>query len=150
MKAMLLLILPPSSLLILMAVGLLTIKKNPMLGKLFIASGLILLYFVSINPVTDALVKPLETSSAPWKDGHVRADAIVVLGGGVRDLSWMGRTSQPSSSSVERLVMGIMLYRRLHIPLVLMGGERRSFENGGHFRCGCHGAHGPQSRRQHG
>jgi uncharacterized SAM-binding protein YcdF (DUF218 family) len=123
MKTMLLLILPPSSLLILMAVGLLTIKKNPMLGKLFIASGLILLYLVSINPVTDALLKPLETSSSPWKDGHVQADAIVVLGGGVRDLSWMGRTSQPSSSSVERLVMGITLYQRLHIPLVLMGGN---------------------------
>jgi uncharacterized SAM-binding protein YcdF (DUF218 family) len=122
-KTILYLLLPPASLLIIMALGFLVIGFLRGLGRSLIAVGFILLYLFSIGPVSDALLKPLETSSPPWKDGQVKADAIVVLGGGVRDLSWLERPSVPSCSSLERVVMGIMLYRGLHLPVVLMGGN---------------------------
>jgi uncharacterized SAM-binding protein YcdF (DUF218 family) len=117
------LLVPPASLLIIMAAGFLIIRSCPRFGKLLIAAGLILLYLLSISPVSDALLKPLETSVPPLKDERVRADAIVVLGGGVRDLSWLGQRTGPACASLARLAKGIALYRASHIPLVLMGGN---------------------------
>jgi uncharacterized SAM-binding protein YcdF (DUF218 family) len=61
-----------------------------MLGRLFIASGFILLYLVSINPVTDALIMPLEKCKTP-SGRKSSTDAVIVLGGGARDLSGWGK-----------------------------------------------------------
>ncbi len=122
LKTVLYLILPPASLVILMALGFL-VGPRRVLGRLLVAAGFFLLYFLSISPISDALLKPLEWGLPPWKDGPVKADAIVVLGGGVRDLTWLELPSEPSGSSQERVVRGIMIYRKHHLPLVLMGGN---------------------------
>jgi uncharacterized SAM-binding protein YcdF (DUF218 family) len=53
-----------------------------------------------------------------------------VLGGGVLDLSWLALESQPSEMSLERLVAGVKLYKELHIPLVIIGGNGNPFEQG--------------------
>jgi uncharacterized SAM-binding protein YcdF (DUF218 family) len=121
-KIILYLILPPASLVILMALGFL-VGPRRLLGRLLVATGFLLLYLLSISPVSDALLKPLETGLPPWKDGPVKADAIVVLGGGVRDLSWLQAPSEPSCPSLERVVRGILIYRKLHLPLVFAGGN---------------------------
>jgi uncharacterized SAM-binding protein YcdF (DUF218 family) len=118
------LILPPGSFLILMAFGFLIIRSCRMLGRLFIASGFILLYAASIGPVTDALIMPLEKSHPPLQEkARFRADAVVVLGGGARDLSWLGLGPQASETSIERVVRGVTLSRRHRLPLVLVGGS---------------------------
>jgi uncharacterized SAM-binding protein YcdF (DUF218 family) len=122
LKTALSLILPPASLVIIMAAGFL-VGLRRVLGRLLVAAGFFLLYFLSISPVSDALLKPLETGFPPWKDGPVKADAIVVLGGGVRDLSWLQAPSEPSCSSLERVVRGVLIYRKLHLPLVFAGGN---------------------------
>jgi uncharacterized SAM-binding protein YcdF (DUF218 family) len=121
-KIALYLILPPASLVIIMAAGFLVGLRH-VLGRLLVAAGFLLLYLLSISPVSDALLKPLETGFPPWKDGQVKADAIVVLGGGARDLTWLAQPSEPSCSSKERVVKGIMIYRKQHLPLVFMGGN---------------------------
>lgn len=121
-KIALYLILPPASLVIIMAAGFLVGLRH-VLGRLLVAAGFFLLYFLSISPVSDALLKPLETGFPPWKDGPAKADAIVVLGGGVSDLAWLELPSEPSCSSKERVVRGIMIYRKHHLPLVFMGGN---------------------------
>ncbi len=122
-KILLLLILPPAGPLFLAAAGFLIIRKYHRLGRAFIISGFVLLYLLSIQPVTDLLMRPLERSFPPLRTTAVRANAIVVLSGGVKDLSWVGLKSEPSEASLERLLAGVRLYKALHLPLVLSGGS---------------------------
>ncbi len=119
------LILPPSGLLILMAIGFLIVGKKRILGVLCIASGFLLLYGMCTGPVSDALVRPLESKYPPLvvTKGLKEARAIVVLSGGVRDVSVPGIEPEPGPFSLERLVYGVGLYRKLRIPLVLVGGS---------------------------
>jgi uncharacterized SAM-binding protein YcdF (DUF218 family) len=119
------LLLPPAGCLILMAFGFFVIRGWRMLGRLFIAAGFLVLYLVSIAPVMGALVRPLEADFPPLKDGRAKpeAGAVVVLSGGVRDLSWLEIPPAPSETSLERLVAGVMLAQKNRVPLVLVGGS---------------------------
>jgi uncharacterized SAM-binding protein YcdF (DUF218 family) len=119
------LLLPPGIFLILMAVGFFIRKDCRLLGKLLMVSGYCLLYFASISPVTDVLIRPLESTYPPLKQtpATMKADAIVVLGGGVRDLSWIGLAPDLSETGVERVVRGVSLYRSTRIPLMMVGGN---------------------------
>lgn len=118
-------LLPPGIFLILMAIGFLIKKDCRLLGKLLIASGFLLLYLVSIGPVADALIKPLENAYHPLTgtETKIKADAIVVLSGGVRDISWLGLAPEPSEVSLERVVEGVRLFRFTHLPMMLVGGS---------------------------
>jgi len=127
-KILMSLILPPASLAILMAAGFVIIKFRRMLGRFLIVTSFLLLYLLSISPVSDILLKPLEKSAAHDNAKHEKAGAIVVLGGGVRDLSWLKLDPQPSEMSLERLVAGVKFYKELHIPLVIIGGNGNPFE----------------------
>ncbi len=122
LKTVLSLILPPAGPVIIMAAGFLVGLKR-FLGRLLVATGFLLLYLLSVSPISDALLKPLETGFSTGMDGPVRADAIVVLGGGARDLTWLDLPSEPSCASKERVVEGITIYRKRHLPLVFMGGN---------------------------
>ncbi len=122
LKTALTLVLPPASLIIIMAAGFL-VGLRRILGRLLVATGFFLLYFLSISPVSNALLKPLETGLPAAMDGPVKAAAIVVLGGGVRDLTWLDLPSEPSCFSKERVVRGITIYRKHRLPLVFMGGN---------------------------
>ena len=64
-KVLWFLVLPPSSLVVLILAGLLLVDKRRRLGKGLIISGLALLYLLSLGHVADLLVKPLERSSPP-------------------------------------------------------------------------------------
>jgi uncharacterized SAM-binding protein YcdF (DUF218 family) len=127
-KILISLILPPASLAIFMAAGFVIIKSRRILGRFLIATSFLLLYLLSISPVSDFLLKPLEKSTAHDNTKNEKADAIVVLGGGVRDLSWLELESQPSEMSLARLIAGVKLYKELHIPLVIIGGNGNPFE----------------------
>ena len=50
-------------------------------GKVFISVGWLLLLLLSIQPVADRLLKPIEESYPTWH-GSERVQYIVVLGGG--------------------------------------------------------------------
>jgi uncharacterized SAM-binding protein YcdF (DUF218 family) len=118
------LILPPSGLMILMAIGFLMVGKKRILGTLCVASGFFLLYGMCISPVSNAMIEPLESRYAPLVDmKNIDAQAIVVLGGGVRDASVPGLGPEPAAYSLERLVYGVALYRKLKIPLLIVGGS---------------------------
>lgn len=123
MKVLMQLLLPPSGILILIVAGFLLLRSHRIAGRLFIACGFLLLYLLSIGPVADALIRPLEASYPPLKEEPVRAKTIVVLGGGVNDLSWIGLASEPAEASRARLIAGIKLHRSLHLPLIFSGGS---------------------------
>jgi uncharacterized SAM-binding protein YcdF (DUF218 family) len=122
-KVLLYLVLPPSGIMILMAIGFLIVKQKRIFGWCLIVFGFLLLYGLSTGPLINSLIVPLETSYPPLKDKTVRADAIVVLTGGVSDLSRLGLEPEPSDVSLERLVKGVMLYRSLRRPLIIAGGS---------------------------
>ncbi len=122
-KILLYLVLPPSCILILMMVGFVMLKRKRLAGWFLIVSGFLLLYGLSIEPVSNLLIMPIEKSHPPLKDSGTPADAIVVLSGGVRDLSWLGLEPEPSDSSLERVVKSVMLYRSLRRPVLIAGGS---------------------------
>ncbi len=101
-------------------------------GRLLIASGFALLYLVSISPVSDALIRPLERAYPPLDVTRKakNADAIIVLGGGVRDLTWLGLAAEPSEMSLERVVAAVRLSHTEHLPLVLVGGNGDASKTG--------------------
>jgi uncharacterized SAM-binding protein YcdF (DUF218 family) len=121
-KSLLYLILPPASLLVLIVGGLLLSRWHRNAGRALMAAGISLLYLLSIEPVTDWLIRPLETAYPPLQH-TAKADTVVVLGGGVRDLSWVPAAPEPAEHSINRLVAGIEIARTLHLPLVLSGGS---------------------------
>lgn len=116
------LLLPTSVLIAIIGFGILLIKKRPRIGRTFMAAGLGFFYLFSIEPVADALIRPLEGSYPPYKAYASSSANIVILGGGVTDLSWIGLKPAPSSHSLARLVCGITLYRRIPGSNIIISG----------------------------
>jgi len=116
------LVLPPANILFLFSLGFLVIRRRRAIGRLLIAAGFLLLYGLSISPVSTALIDPLERDFRPVDVKSVQADGIVVLGGGARDRSWLGLEPEVAEDSLQRLVAAVKLYRALHIPIIITGG----------------------------
>lgn len=121
-KMLLFLLLPPTSILALMFLGFLVIWSHRLLGRLLITAAFLLLYSLSISPVSDALIAPLEADYRPRDVKSIKADVIVVLGCGAIDLSSRGLAPIPNADSLQRVVAAVKLYRSLHIPIVITGG----------------------------
>jgi len=122
-KCLLYLILPPASLILLMLGGLLLTRWHRNAGRALAAAGICLLYLLSIEPVADWLIRPLEAVYPPFRSVGTKADAVVLLGGGVKDLSWVPAAPEPAEHSISRLVTGIEIARTLHLPLIVSGGN---------------------------
>ncbi len=80
------------------------------------------LYLLSISPVKDALLLPLENSyQIPT---HIRGDAIVLLGGGANstapDLTGKGA---PAEDMMGRMVMAFRIHRKTNLPIIVAGGK---------------------------
>lgn len=122
-KTVQILLLPPASLLILMLGGALVYHRRRAAAKTLIALGAVLLYLLSLPLTADLLIRPLERFAPPLQQKDIGANAVVVLGSGVRDLSWIPATAAPSETALCRLVTGIETASFLNIPLVLSGGS---------------------------
>ena len=122
-KLLLYLLLPPASLLLLMLSGFILLRRHRNAGRALVVVSMALFYGLSLDPVADQLIRPLEAFYRPLSEGPVKADAIVVLGGGSRDLSWVPKEPELSRGSLERLVEAVQLARKHHLPLVMSGGS---------------------------
>lgn len=118
---------PPSSLIILMLAGLAIARKRPRTGRSLVLAGVILLYSLSLEPVANLLLKPLESAAPPLRQLPAAADAVVVPGGGSVDLTWADAPPVPNAETWTRLVKGIELARTMNVPLVLTGGNGEPF-----------------------
>jgi len=111
---------PPGIIIIgFLAVGLLARKiRHAFAVSLFFAAAI---YVFSIGPVKNALISPLENSyNVPENVKSLKANAIVVLGAG----AYNGGTLD--GDSLNRLIGGFILYRKLHIPIIFSGGYSTS------------------------
>ena len=125
-KALLFLILPICVILFLIGLGLVIIKKLPCIGRWLVLTGFLLLYLLSIRPVSDALIRPLESNFPPFRSRSPlnSANSIVVLTGGTVDLAWLGISPEPSRESLSRLIYGVTLYKQnWGINIVISGGS---------------------------
>ena len=122
------LIVPPSSLFLLILAGLLLINRRRKTSLTLIAGGLVLLYLLSLGPVADAILRPLERGTPPLHEEKLpTVDAVVVPGGGSVDLGWMNEDGVPNAETLTRLVAGVRIAQKLKVPLVLCGGNGEPF-----------------------
>jgi uncharacterized SAM-binding protein YcdF (DUF218 family) len=121
------LLMPPACLIFLMLAGLVFSEKRRKTGRGLILAGITLLYLLSLDPVADILLKPLENAYPPLRKLPLAADAVVVPGGGSVDLAWLDAPPVPNGETYTRLVKGVELATRMDIPLVLTGGNGEPF-----------------------
>jgi uncharacterized SAM-binding protein YcdF (DUF218 family) len=76
------LILPPTGLLLLACLGVLLLKRRPLLARIFLITGLGSLWLLSTPIVSDELTSLAETYPALDLRRAADAQAIVILGGG--------------------------------------------------------------------
>lgn len=119
--------LPPGLLLVLVAVGLfLALRKRTRSSIACVSAALLLGYLLSIVPVCDLLLGPLESRYPPIdvrRLGSPAPSSVVVLSGGmVPDSPDMHYEASPAPEYLKRLVYGAALARRLHLPLIISGG----------------------------
>ena len=93
--------------------------------KVWLIVPLLVIYMLSIRPVSDSLIKPLENCyPQPDVSELNSARAIVLLGGGscggVKDFDGEG---QVSAGAANRVLMSLRLHKALHLPIVLSGGQ---------------------------
>ncbi len=117
------LLLPPASALLLAVAGLLLLRHKPRAGRALAWAGVLALFVLSLPPVSTGLMVLL-CDSAPLDLNQARtAQALVVLGGGVRrnapeyggdTLNWL---------TLERVRYAAKLARETGLPVLVTGGR---------------------------
>jgi uncharacterized SAM-binding protein YcdF (DUF218 family) len=117
------LLLPPIGPLLLVACGLLVLRRRRALGLSLAWAGLVTLFALSTPSVADLLMQTLRIYPPVSLEAAHGAQAIVVLGGGIqREAEEYERADVIGSSSLMRLRYGVELARRTKLPLLISGG----------------------------
>jgi len=118
-------ILPPGLIIVLLIITVFLMRKRSKKGFYLGLFTAFLIYLISIEPVKNSLLLPLENEFPfPGDLKNVRCDAIVVLSGGaVRNTPDEYGNDSPSESSLKRLVMGYRLWRIIKKPIIISGGN---------------------------
>ncbi|MDD9651430.1 envelope biogenesis factor ElyC [Klebsiella pasteurii] len=101
--------LPLLLLLIALGIALLWFSRFQRTGKLCVSLGWLLLLLLSLQPVADSLLKPIEDKYPTWRD-EKRVQYIVVLGGGYTWNPNWAPSSNLINNSLPRLTEGIRLW----------------------------------------
>ncbi len=116
------LFIPPFGLILLGLVGLWLARRHARLGRGIMAISLLGLAAMSISPLADALMHSLETLPPISAQNLARAQAIVVLGGGIYPDAPEYGGDTVSRASLERVRYGAYLQQRTHLPILVTGG----------------------------
>ena len=114
-------------LLLIIALGLWLIKSK--LTPAFISAALIILFLSGNTWVSNWLAQSLEWQNIP-KGELPTADAIVVLGGGIRSKAYP-RPDVDFSEAGDRVWYGASLYRAGKAPKIIVSGGRIIWKGGG-------------------
>ncbi len=118
-------IFPPSIFIIVLFISLYFTNKSRRKTIAFIAADIFLIYSLSIEPVKNLILSPLEKYSAPINiKEKYDADYIVILGGGTIDPSPEEYGSGSlSPEPMKRAVYGAYLAGIFEIPVIYSGGK---------------------------
>jgi uncharacterized SAM-binding protein YcdF (DUF218 family) len=115
-------LLPPFSLIVLGAVGVLFLKSRPVLGKFMVIATLILLYILSIPFIAENALQTLKTPTISSSEIN-RVQAIVILGGGTYFRAPEYGSHTVSQYGLERIRYGAYLHRHTGKPILVTGGD---------------------------
>jgi len=116
------LVTPPGIIVVLLVLSILLFKKR--LGICVITLAVIL-YLVSIEPVKDLLLRPLEYAhKIPSQEEIKKCDAYVILGGGIHYYApEFGDTGILNGESFPRVFAAFRLYQLYPKPIIPTGGK---------------------------
>ena len=121
-KALTALVLPPTGPLLLALIGLAIERVRPRLGRSLAWIGVVALAALSLPAISNALQRGLDESPALDLAQAKRAQAIVILGGGIRrDAAEYGGDTL-GRLSLERVRYGARVARRTGLPVLVTGG----------------------------
>jgi len=118
-------LLSPLLFVLLLAAGILLVVLQKRKAALWLlGSSTALLLLLSLAVVSDSVLRPLERKWPAFPASPPTVDAIVVLGGGVRQ----GAADEPAGGSLTeesraRVLYAAILSRRLGVPVIVSGGE---------------------------
>jgi uncharacterized SAM-binding protein YcdF (DUF218 family) len=117
------LVLPPTGPLLLAVAGALMLRRRPRTGRALVWAGLVILLALSLSPVSDLLLRLANDSPAVRLEDARTAQAVVILGGGVRReaLEYGGDTL--GRLSIERVRYGAKIARETGLPVLVSGGS---------------------------
>jgi len=97
--------------------------RTHLTGRILLLVGVLCLYALSIWPVANALVYPLESRyPAVGAEAPKDVQAVVVLGGGVWQASRLRPRADLSGSSLARVVGGVNLLRNCNARYLILTG----------------------------
>ena len=115
-------LLPPTSLLLLVAVGLCIAPRFSRAGRALAWAGVTLLWLLSLPIVATMLQRSLYDRPAFDIADAAGAQAIVILGGGVRRHAPEYGGDTVSRLTLERVRYGAIVARLTHLPVLVTGG----------------------------
>lgn len=115
------LILPPVGLLLVALVGLIILKRWPRTGRVLLGASLLTILLLATPAVAKLLLQSLIVAS-PFDPAHATgAQAIVILGGGLRrGTPEFGDT--PTHYTLDRIRLGAMVAQQTKLPILVSGG----------------------------
>lgn len=119
------LLLPPSGLILMFAIGFLLRRRRPVLGTWLRGGAFVLLYVLSTGAGSWLLAHPLESLEPPLdaSQAATRAQAIVVLSAGrIKRSPEYGKQNVPDFVALERMTYSAHLARISGLPLLVTGG----------------------------
>jgi uncharacterized SAM-binding protein YcdF (DUF218 family) len=120
------LILPPTAPLLIALIGVLIWRRHPRSGRALAATGVIALFLLSLPVVAAMLIRAVD-DSPPLDIGRAaEAQAIVILGGGVRRHAPEYGGATMNRLTLERLRYGARVARQLKLPVLVSGGRHAS------------------------
>lgn len=121
------LLLPPASLFLLLAIGLLIRRWWPRVGRALSAAAVFILFLLCTEAGADLLVSPLESMTAPLASAEgTHAQAIVVLAAGKLERApEYGDVDIPDYIALARLRYAARLQHETGLPILVSGGNSR-------------------------
>ncbi|HTW36946.1 MAG TPA: YdcF family protein [Steroidobacteraceae bacterium] len=119
------LVLPPTGPLVIVLVGLLLTRsaRYRRAGLTLCAGGALVLWLLATPAIADALVRAVERYPPLDLTKPVNAEAIVILGAGVRLNAPEYGSSAPSATTLERLAYGARVGQATGLPVLVSGSH---------------------------
>jgi uncharacterized SAM-binding protein YcdF (DUF218 family) len=117
------LLLPPTAPLLIAVIGLVIWRRHPRSGRALTATGVIALLLLSLPVVASMLIRAVDDSPPLDFARAGEAQAIVILGGGVRRNAPEYGGATMNRLTLERLRYGARVARELKLPVLVSGGR---------------------------
>jgi len=92
-------------------------------GWYFLVAGTVILFLLSLEPVSDALVYLLEQQyPSPSQEISSEADVVVILGGGVLPSGGLRAVAEPSGATYSRTVNGVQYFKQTGAQYLIVSG----------------------------